>query len=823
MQFSRLSAVLCLCASNALAATFTVTNTNDSGLGSLRQAMTDANATANANASTPDVIQFNIPGSGVRTIAPLTNLPAITESVTIDGLTQPGASPNVNSTARGLNATLLIEISGNSRPFDSESRCFVVGSTVNGVIIRGLVINRWSTAIVFFGGSGHRILGNYIGTDPTGTSAPVHVSGNRQETGVLLSNAFSTRIGDGFVEARNLISGNSSTNINIQGASATDNLVRGNLIGTTASGSADLVAGDNETGVALLAGAQANNIGGTNSDFRNIISGNGGEGVLLAVSGGPNVVNNFVSGNYIGTNVAGGTAVPNGIGIALQGQNNTIGGTLPPGGPNLISGNTTDGIRITSVPANPTQSNTIAGNLIGTDNTGTRALGNGGSGIEILPGASSNTIGDITGAGRNFIAFNGDVGVLVSSGAALAVSNLITRNSIFRNAKIGIDLGTGGVVNGNDPGDEDVGPNNFQNSPVLTSATAIGAQIKVAGTLNSLASQGFRLEFYSDVAPDPSGSGEGRFYLDAINVLTDASGNASFEVDLPFVAESAVVSATAISTTNDTSEFSAAIPITGASSRLLNISTRLRVLSGDNVLIGGFILTGLEAKRVIVRGLGPSLNSSGIAGVLPNPSLELFNGEGTLIAANDDWKDTQQTQIAATGFQPANDLESAILDVLSPGNYTAVLADFAGQTGVGLVEVYDLEQTALSKLGNVSTRGFVNTGDNVMIGGVIVGGPGTGSGRVVVRAIGPSLSGQGVTNPLADPTLELVNGSGTTIATNDNWRQTQESELQTTGFQPSNDAEAAIVTSVAPGNYTAIVRGKDDTTGVGLVEVYNIP
>lgn len=161
--------------------------------------------------------------------------------------------------------------------------------------------------------------------------------------------------------------------------------------------------------------------------------------------------------------------------------------------------------------------------------------------------------------------------------------------------------------------------------------------------------------------------------------------------------------------------------------------------------------------------------------------------------------------------------------MLAPGSYTAVLRDFSGATSVGLVEVYDLEQTALSKLANVSTRGFVSTGDNVMVGGFIVGGAANGNARVVVRAIGPSLSSQGISDPPADPTLELVNGSGTTIAENDNWRQTQQVELQETGLHPTNDAESAAAASVQAGNYTAIVRGKAESTGIALVEVYNLP
>ena len=255
---------------------------------------------------------------------------------------------------------------------------------------------------------------------------------------------------------------------------------------------------------------------------------------------------------------------------------------------------------------------------------------------------------------------------------------------------------------------------------------------------------------------------------------------------------------------------------------LLNISTRMRVLTGDKVLIGGFIITGTELKRVLIRGIGPSLNGVGVT--LSDPTLELHQGSTTL-ATNDNWKmrpdgTSQQADIEATTIPPTNDLESAILMMLSPGAYTAILAGKNGGTGVGLVEVYDLGQGANSKPANISTRGFVDTGDNVMIGGLIVGGgSGGGTARVIVRALGPSVP---VAGALGDPTLELHDGNGALIASNDNWRSDQEAEIIATGIPPSNDLESAIVRNLAPGNYTAIVRGVNGTTGIALVEVYGL-
>jgi hypothetical protein len=258
--------------------------------------------------------------------------------------------------------------------------------------------------------------------------------------------------------------------------------------------------------------------------------------------------------------------------------------------------------------------------------------------------------------------------------------------------------------------------------------------------------------------------------------------------------------------------------------QLLNISTRTRVLTGDKVLIGGFIISGTEPKRVLLRGLGPSLGNSGVGGALADPTLELHQGVNTVVT-NDNWKTrpnglSQQAEIEATALAPTNDLESAIVATLNPGAYTAILAGNNGGVGVGLVEVYDLEGGGNSNLANISTRGFVDTGDNIMIGGLIVGG----TARVIVRALGPSVP---VAGPLGDPTLELHDGSGTLVASNDNWKtrpdgSSQQAEIEATNIPPHNDLESALVRTLPPGNYTAIVRGLNDTTGVGLVEVYHL-
>jgi hypothetical protein len=255
---------------------------------------------------------------------------------------------------------------------------------------------------------------------------------------------------------------------------------------------------------------------------------------------------------------------------------------------------------------------------------------------------------------------------------------------------------------------------------------------------------------------------------------------------------------------------------------LLNISTRERVLTGDNVAIGGFIVTGDKNKKVILRGIGPSLQKDGqpFPGRLKDPTLELHGPSG-IIATNDNWKDTQKSQIEASGVAPDNDRESAIIKSLAPGKYTVILRGKDNTSGIGLVEIYDLDRTVPSQLANLSTRGVVGTGDGVLIGGFVAGPAPAGPGKIIVRAIGPSLDS--VPNRLPDPTLELHNANGDTIASNDNWKDSQKAAIQASGVAPTNDKESAIVVNgLEPGLYTAIVRGKNGNTGVGLVEVYNL-
>ena len=256
--------------------------------------------------------------------------------------------------------------------------------------------------------------------------------------------------------------------------------------------------------------------------------------------------------------------------------------------------------------------------------------------------------------------------------------------------------------------------------------------------------------------------------------------------------------------------------------KAVNISTRVFVGIGERVSIAGFIVTGDVPKRILIRGIGPSLAANGVPSPLPDPALALFDGAGKQVRLNNNWRDSQPDEIMATGLPPQNNLESAIVAALPAGHFTAVLTGNNGMTGNGLVEIYDLEPGTGATLANLSTRGLVGAGDNAMIAGVIIG---EGESPIVVlRALGPTLANAGIANPLLDPTIELHNNNGAVIGFNDNWKDSQMEAVNATVLAPTHEQEAAIVAPfLSPGNYTAVVRGKENTTGVALVEAYRIP
>ena len=522
-------------ATQTIAPSFVVTNTNDSGPGSLRQAITNANTVPGLN-----TITFNIPGPGVHKIAPLTNLPGMTDPVVIDGFSQPGSSQVARP---GVQLILLVELSGENLGAGADGLAITAGSST----VRGLVINRFSNrGIVISSQGGNSIYGNFIGTDPTGTQA----RGNGAGIGLFSPN---NTIG-GIVADRvnlNLISGNGGAGILVSGASANGNQIQGNYIGTDVTGTRPLL---QSVGVNISATGTNNIIGGTDSRARNVISGNTNVGISMNSSTG-GVNNNRVQGNYIGTDATGQFALGNGIGVTLiTSPDNLIGGTSSQAR-NIISGNVT-GIRTN------TSGNTIKGNYIGLSAFGA-PLGNTQHGIslESLNAALMSIGGTEPGAG-NVIAHNGATGVAFQSVVFRRIS--VLSNSIYSNGLLGIDLSNNGVTP-NDACDPDTGPNNLQNYPVLTSVITGTNSITIEGTLNSSPNSSYTLQFFSSQQCDPSGFGEGEVFLGSAVVTTDGSCNAIFSVTLPvavpngsFITSTATDSALPL---GNTSEFSACLVV----------------------------------------------------------------------------------------------------------------------------------------------------------------------------------------------------------------------------------------------------------------------
>jgi phospholipase/lecithinase/hemolysin len=355
-------------------------------------------------------------------------------------------------------------------------------------------------------------------------------------------------------------------------------------------------------------------------------------------------------------------------------------------------------------------------------------------------------------------------------------------------------------------------------------ASSYRTQLNAAldSTLASLAAQNISITIYRvdswrsavQIYTDPNAYG-------FINVSNSVQGHSQFNPD-EFLYWDDIHPTTAGHYQTAKNTYATLTGPTPVPAKAANLSTRLNVGIDQNVSIIGFIVTGDVSKKVVLRGLGPSLAQQGVTGYLADPTLALYDANDNQIAFNDNWSDSQAVEITATGIPPQNPNESAIVTTLAPGKYTAVLAGKNGGTGVGLVEVYDDDNTS-STLANLSTRGFVGTGEDVMIGGFIVNSG--DNPLIVIRAIGPTLSKSGITNPLADPLVELHDANGALLRQNDNWKDNaaEAQATRSTTIQPTDDHESAITAFLPSGNYTAVVRGVNDTTGVALVEAYRIP
>jgi len=542
-----------LLAGTLSAATVTVNDSGDStnacaasgtGTCTLRDALTFANANAGST------IAFSIPGTGVHTIAPATPYPSMSAQVVIDGFTQPGSSPNSNGPGLGDNSVHLIEIDGTHSGAGILVAALAFGAGSNGSVIRGLVINRCpSTAIqiAYSTTVGALIEGNFLGTDPTGMVASPNSFDILLDVGVA-----NVTIGGTTPASRNLLSG-SGAGIGVGNAfdnGGTGHLIQGNLIGTDATGTAAL---PNGIGISFHGGVSGCTIGGNTPAARNVISGNTGGGIGLSAGlGSPTVTNNVVKGNYIGTDITGSVALPNGgLGIGVYGLANTVGGSGAGEG-NVISGNQGSGIEVIGGSGS-----VFLGNLIGTDATGTIPMGNNGYGI--YGGGSALVIGGTSPGEANVIAFNGG-----GSHPAIAVVNgaqdRIRGNSIHDNSGIGIDLKDDGTTP-NDAGDGDTGANDLQNTPLIK-AVVHGANTEVTGVLHSTASTTFDLDFYSNSACSnfPREFLEGETWLGTAQVTTNGSGDASFDVSLPATAAGVRIAATATDPAGSTSEFSQRLP-----------------------------------------------------------------------------------------------------------------------------------------------------------------------------------------------------------------------------------------------------------------------
>jgi hypothetical protein len=556
----------------ALPSTFLVTNTDDAGAGSFRQAILDANATPGTNE-----IDFAIGDGGAQTIHPLSPLPDVTRSLVIDGTTQPG-----------FNGSPLIDLDGSAAYIGTNGLTIHAGDST----IRGLAITNFSApddpCTFMYGiivmGNGNVVEGNYLGTDVTGTRR----MGN--SVGVFVLSGSNNRIGGTTPAERNLISANDAGVV----LSGSNNVVEGNYIGTDVTGTASL---GNVSGVEI--GGSDNLIGGTTPEARNLISGNQDSGIKIDGVTGNGPRNIHVQGNYIGTDVTGTHALGNDEGVTIRnGSNNLIGGTEPGAG-NLLSGNRFSGTDISSA------GNVIQGNRIGTDVTGTQALGNGFLGV-YLGGASNNLIGGTEAVAGNLISGNSWYGVDIDNYRSADGSNLVQGNRIgtdvtgtqplgngrdgvlitrMNNNTIGgeapgagntiafnggdgvrVDQANGNAIQGNaifangNLGIELLhGANQGQAAPVITSATSDGTSTTVSGTLTSTPDTTFTLEIF---ATDPSGSGQ--HFLGSVLVTTDADGNASFTATFATAFDPGwFLTATATDPAHNTSQFSGPAEVTG--------------------------------------------------------------------------------------------------------------------------------------------------------------------------------------------------------------------------------------------------------------------
>jgi hypothetical protein len=700
---------------------------------------------------------------------------------------------------------------GESIAVDSTGNAYVAGFTdsTNFPLVNagpGTKGNRTDVFVTKLNAAGSALIySTYIGGSDSEFchGVAVDAAGNAYVTGVTVSTDFPT------VNALQSTSGGQSSDAFVAKLNAAGSaLVYSTYLGGNRPDFANSIAVDS-TGNAYVTGYTESANFPTANALQSIFGGTADAFVTKVTAAGTALVYS----TYLG-----GSNQDRGQGIAVDSAGNafvtgaTISADFPTANPvQAMSGGDSDGF-VTKINAAGTAL-VYSTYLGGSDVDGATAIAVDSTGNVYVTGATLSTNFPTANAlqssnGGEFDAF---VTKLNATGTALVSSTYLGGNEFDGGNSIAVDSAGNTFVTGITLSTSFPTANAFQGTiGRVAFEDAFVTKFNAAGTalVYSTYLGGTDRENGADIAVDSGGNAYVTGYTSSRCFPTTTG---AFDTSWPFGDEAFV---TKISETASQSA------LTPCPSQLLNLATRLRVLNGESVLVGGFIITGNEAKHVIIRGIGPSLTN--VPGALANPTLELYDSGQFLLGSNDDWI-TDRTEVEATGIPPSNDLESAIQRTLQPGAYTAVLRGQNNGTGIGVVEVYDLTPDASSVLANIGSRGFVDTGDNAMIGGFIVGGGGQADARVVVRGIGPSLAAFGVANALQNPTLDLKDANGATLISNDDWQQGQPTDLNQLNLTPSDSRESALVATLPPGNYTAILRGKDNTKGVAVVEVYNVP
>ena len=776
-----------LASSPGAGATFTVTSTNNSGVGTLSQAITGANGVVGTS-----TIVFDLPGSGPHTIELTSQLPFINANIEI-----------INDNPGDETVTLRRSSVAGTPDFS----IFNINSG-HTVLIAGLTItNGRARSPGPFEGGGIRNVRSALTVRNCTLTANYAIYG-----GAIFNTTFTgSGSGDASVTLVNcILTGNSTIGGPQEGGEG-----GGAIYNTSNSGNATVALNNcilNDNSAYKLGGAIANVSSSNNASVSLndcTLNGNG------AASGGA-VSNRYASGTSANLTLSNCT-LTNNKATKTGGLLDGVGGAIYNEGPANLS----------------VTNSTLAGN---------NALNGGGVGI--ISGGSTATLSNNTFA-LNGASFNGG-GIYNSEGTVTVTNCTLSSNSVSSGNGSGGGIYNAGAVN--------KGNMNVINSTIFGNSAPTGGGIRndgsrtsgntnltlantvlktgqsgsnIVNNLGSVSSLGHNLS--NDSAGGDANTGPGGF-LNSVGDIrnTDPQVGPLRSNGGPTQTHALSPASSAINGGDDVHAPALdqrGYPRVGASdigafefqqipSILANISTRLRVETGDGALIGGLIVTGTQPKKIIIRAIGPSLF---FPDELADPVLELHDSSGALLETNDNWVDSPNKQaIIDSTIPPSNDLESAIVRSVVPGNYTAIVRGVNNGTGIGVVEAYDLDPSADSKLANISTRGFVQTGDNVLIAGTIV--VGQTSQKVIVRGIGPSLS---VPGKMADPTLELHDGNGALLEGNDNWQDSPNKQaIIDSTIPPSDPLEPAIVRTLAPGNYTAILRGVNNTTDIAVVEVY---